>query len=280
MTLEILLQPFTYDYMLRAIYICSLTGGVCGLISCFLIFKNWSLIGDALSHAVVPGVVSAYIFNLPLIAGAFFSGLFAIAGMALLKGQSKLREDVSMGVIYSGFFAIGLLLISLYPALVNLQSIILGNVLAISDFDLAQVSILCLLSFLFITLKWRDLMVLFFDAPHANSIGLRPMPLKIIFFITLSATIIAALQAVGACLIIAMLVIPASCAYMLTDSFAKMLVLSSLIGALSAAFGTYCSFFFNAATGGMIVCLQGFLFLCCMIFSPKYGVLSRNWNDR
>jgi hypothetical protein len=274
MNLEFLLTPFHYEYMCKAIWVCVLIGGVCGFLSAFVTLKGWSLMGDALSHAIVPGVALAYILGLPFALGSFLAGLLAAAAMAFVKAKSRIREDAVIGIIFTTFFAVGLLLISLFPARVDLKSIIFGNILGISDPDILQVIIISALTLVTLALKWRDLMLFCFDPNQARSLGLKTGFLNFLLLILLSATAVAALQAVGACLVVAMLVTPGATAYLLTDRFGKMLWLSAGMGALTSLIGAYASYFLNGSTGGCIVTLQTLLFLLCFFAAPKHGMIA------
>lgn len=269
-----LLTPFHYEYMLKAIVVSALIGGVCAFLSCYITLKGWSLMGDALSHSVVPGVATAYILGLPFALGAFATGLLAAAGMGFVKAHTRIREDATIGVVFTSFFALGLLLISLFPSNVDLRTIILGNILAISDPDIAQVLILSGLALLILGFKWKDLMLFCFDANQARAIGLNTSALHFLLLTLLSAVAVAALQTVGACLVVAMLVTPGATAYLLTDRFGKMIGLAVLMGAGTSFLGAYASYFFNGATGGCIVVLQTLLFLAALFFSPKHGILA------
>ena len=267
-----LLIPFSYDYMFKAMWVSALVGGVCAFLSAYLMLKGWSLMGDALAHSVVPGVAVAYALKVPYALGAFVAGLLAALGMAFVRNQTQLREDAIIGLVFTTFFAAGLLLVSLNPTSVNVQTIILGNILGISDEDALQVVIISLVSFAILTLKWKDLMVVFFDENHARSIGLRPTVLKVLFFTLLSACTVAALQTVGACLVIAMVVTPGATAYLLCDRFHRLLIVSVVIGAGTSFVGAYLSYFVDGATGGVIVTLQTVLFLAAFYLAPKHGV--------
>ncbi len=269
-----LLTPIHYDYMLRAIWVSALIGGVCGFLSSFVTLKGWSLMGDALSHAVVPGVALAYILGLPFAVGAFAAGLLAAATMAFIKAKSRIREDATIGIVFTAYFALGLLLISLFPARVDLKVILLGNILGISDPDIWQVLAISIVTLLVLGLKWKDLMLFCFDANQARTLGLRAGLLHVTLLALLAATAVAALQAVGACLVVAMLVTPGATAYLLTDRFGKMLWLSSATGMLTSLVGAYISYYFNGATGGCIVTLQTLVFLAAFVFAPKHGILA------
>ena len=269
-----LLAPFEYNYMVKAMWVSGLVGATCAFLSAYLMLKGWSLMGDALGHSIVPGVAGAYLLGLPYALGAFFAGMLAALGMTVVRQRSRLREDAIIGIVFTSFFALGLLMVSLYPTSVNVQTIVLGNILGIADEDAIQVVIIAAVSLAILLLKWRDLMVVFFDENHARIVGLDPTMLKILFFTLLSACTVAALQTVGACLVIAMVVTPGATAYLLTDRFGRLLALSVAIGAVTSIVGAYLSFFLDGATGGVIVSLQTALFLLAFLFAPKHGMLA------
>ncbi len=273
--IDVLFEPFSYNYMVKAIWVCALVGGTCAFLSAYLMLKGWSLMGDALAHAVVPGVALAYILGLPYAVGAFFAGLLAAFSMAVVKHKTKLREDAIIGIIFTTFFALGLLIVSLKPTSVNIQAIILGNILAISDYDVSQVVLISVVCLVALCLKWKDLLAVFFDERHARSIGLPATALKVLFFTLLSAACVAALQTVGACLVIAMVITPGATAYLLTDKFPRLVALSVTLGSVTSAVGAYLSYFLDANPGGLIVTLQTLIFLGAFVFAPKYGLVSR-----
>ncbi len=266
--------PFEYDYMLKAILVSGMIGGVCAFLSCFITLKGWSLMGDALSHAVVPGVSLAWLLGLPFSLGAFAAGVLAALGMGWVKNHSRLREDAVIGVVFTAFFALGLLLLSLYPSPLNLRTLIFGNILAISDPDILQVAIIAGVSLTVLLLKWRDLLLFCFDEAHARSLGLNTRFLHFLLLALLSATAVAALQTVGACLVVAMLVTPGATAYLLTDRFSRMLGIATATGAGCGFVGAYASYFLNGSTGGCIVVLQTAVFLVVLALAPKHGLLA------
>jgi len=272
--LDYFTSPLHYDYMLRAIWVSAMIGGVCGFLSSFITLKGWSLMGDALSHAVVPGVALAYMFGLPFALGAFIAGLLAAGAMAFVKGFSRIREDATIGIVFTTFFALGLLLITLFPARVDLKSIIFGNILGISDIDIIQVVIISVITLIVLGLKWKDLMLFCFDPNQARTLGLPVRLLHLTLLTLLSATAVAALQTVGAILVVAMLVTPGATAYLLTDRFSTMLWLSSAMGMVTSVLGAYASYFLDGATGGCIVTLQTLIFLVAFVFAPKHGILA------
>ena len=269
--LEALLEPFSYSYMVNAMWVSALVGGVCAFLSAYLMLKGWSLIGDALSHSIVPGVAGAYMLGLPFALGAFVAGGLAASSILFLQQRSKLKEDAIIGVIFTSFFGLGLFMISLSPMSVSIQTITMGNILAITPTDTFQLVIIGLVSLCVLATKWKDFMVTFFDENHARSIGLNPDLLKILFFTILAASCVAALQTVGAFLVIAMVVTPGATAYLLTDKFPRLLIISVIIGTLSSFFGAYISYFLNGATGGIIVSILTLIFISTFIVAPKHG---------
>jgi manganese/iron transport system permease protein len=269
-----LLEPFGYSYMTNAMWVSALVGGVCAFLSSFLMLKGWSLIGDALSHSVVPGVAGAYMLGLPFALGAFVSGGLAAAAMLLLSERAGLKVDVIIGLIFTSFFGLGLFMVSVSPVSVDVMTITMGNILAITPEDTAQLAIIGLLSLAILTAKWKDLMVTFFDENHARTVGLRPRLLKALFFTLLAASVVAAMQTVGAFLVIAMVVTPGATAYLLCDRFPRLILTSISIGALSSFVGAYVSYFLDGATGGVIVTLQTAVFLLAFFFAPKHGLIA------
>jgi manganese/iron transport system permease protein len=269
-----LLEPFGYSYMFNAMWVSSLVGGVCAFLSCYLMLKGWSLIGDALSHSVVPGVAGAYMLGLPFALGAFIAGGLAAGAMLFLSGRSGLKIDVIIGIIFTSFFGLGLFMVSLSPMTISIQTIIMGNILAISPEDTLQLAIIGIVSLAVLLAKWKDLMVVFFDETHARSIVLRPDLLRAIFFMLLSASVVAAMITVGAFLVIALVVTPGATAYLLCDRFPRIIVVSVLIGTVTSFVGAYASYFLDGATGGVIVTLQTLIFLMAFVFAPKHGILA------
>lgn len=275
-----LVEPFGYQYMLNAMWVSAMVGGLCAFLSCYLMLKGWSLIGDALSHSIVPGVAGAWMLGLPFSLGAFLSGGLAAGSMLFLNQRSRLKEDAIIGLIFSSFFGVGLFMVSLNPMSVNIQTIILGNVLAIAPADIAQLAIIGAASLTILLLKWKDLMVVFFDETHARSIGLNPGRLKLLFFTLLSVSTVAALQTVGAFLVICLVVTPGATAWLLTDRFPRLLMIAVVIGSLTSFLGAWLSYWLDGATGGIIVVMQNLLFITAFIFAPKHGLLANRRRAR
>ena len=272
--LDRLIEPLAYGYMLNAIWVSALVGCVCGFLSAYLMLKGWSLIGDALSHSIVPGVAGAYMLGLPFSLGAFAAGGLAAGAMLFFNNKTILKEDAIIGLIFTGFFGLGLFMGSVSPVPIDIQTIIMGNVLAITRSDTIQLASIGGVTLVLLALKWKDLMVVFFDENHARSIGINPDAMKLLFFTLLAASTVAALQTVGAFLVIALVVTPGATAYLLTDRFPRLIALAALIGAATSALGAYISYFLDGATGGVIIVMQTALFLIAFAFAPKHGLLA------
>ena len=272
--IALLTEPFGYDYMTTAMLVAAMVGGLCAFLSAYLMLKGWSLIGDALSHAVVPGVAGAYMLGLPFALGAFISGGLAALAMLFLTERTGLKTDVIIGMIFTSFFGLGLFMISINPIAISLETIIMGNILAITPEDTRQLLWIGGVSLAVLLMRWKDLMVVFFDEHHARSIGLNPGLLKFMFFTLLSVAVVAAMQTVGAFLVIAMVVTPGATAYLLVDRFGLVLTLSFAIGVTTGFLGAYLSYFIDGATGGVIVCLQTLVFVLAFFLAPKHGRLA------
>ncbi|MBW3097310.1 metal ABC transporter permease [Pseudohoeflea coraliihabitans] len=273
--MSMLLEPFAYDYMVTAMWVSALTGGICAFLSCYLMLKGWSLIGDALSHSIVPGVAGAYMLGLPFSVGAFLAGGLAAAAMLLIRARTLLREDAVIGMIFVSFFALGLFMVSVSATPIDVQRIVLGNILAITPADTLQLAIIGGVTMAVLLIVWKDLMVVFFDESHARAIGLRVGLLKGLFFTLLSASTVAAMQTVGAFLVISLVVTPGATAWLLTDRFPRLIVIAVTIGALTCLIGTYLSYFLDGATGGVVIVLQTLLFLSAFVLAPRHGILAQ-----
>lgn len=270
-----LLEPFQYDFMVQATLVASLIGATCAILSCYLVLKGWSLMGDAISHAVLPGIVAAYILGIPLAIGAFVAGLICASGTGWIKSHSRLKEDTVMGVVFTGLFALGVVMITKVHTNIHLMHMLFGNLLGIEHSSLVQAVVAGGLTLVVILALRKDLLLYLFDANQARAVGLNTTALHYILLALLAATIVAALQAVGIILSVAMLITPGCIAYLLTDRFDRMLWIASSASVFSAIAGTYVSFFLNGSTGACIVLTQAFVFVLAMFFGPKYGILFR-----
>lgn len=276
----LLAEPFAYSYMVNAIWVSALVGGVCAFLSAYVVLKGWSLIGDALSHAIVPGVAGAYMLGLPFALGAFLASGLAAGAMLFLGRRTRLKQDAVIGLMFSAFFGLGLFMISLSPTSVDIRTIMLGNILAVTPGDTLQLVLVAGVSILVLALKWKDLALVFFDEDQACSVGIDPARMKLLFFTLLAASTVAALQTVGAFLVVAMVVIPGATAYLLADRFGAMIVISVATGAGSSALGAYLSYFLDAATGGIIVLIQALAFAAAFLLSPRHGFLAARRRTR
>ena len=274
-----LVEPLQYKFLVRAIWVSAFVGIVCAVLSCYITLKGWSLMGDAVSHAVVPGVVVAYALNIPFAIGAFIFGFGATVAIGYVKSKTRLKEDAVIGVIFTGFFAFGLVLVTKIPSNVDLFHILFGNVLGISQQDIIQTLIAGCLTLIIILLRRKDLLLFCFDANHAKAIGLNTQLMYYTLLSVLALTIVTALQTAGIILVVAMLVTPGSLAYLLSDRFDYMLIISVITSVLSCVMGTYLSYYFDVSTGGAIVVLMTILFICAMIFGPKYGILAQKFRS-
>jgi manganese/iron transport system permease protein len=266
--------PLSYPFMQRALIVAVLVGAVCAVLSCYLVLKGWSLMGDAVSHAVLPGIVIAYAIGLPLALGAFVAGLACALFTGYLKENSRVKEDTVMGIVFSGMFGFGLVLFTKVETDQHLNHILFGNMLGVTVRDLVETGIIAGLTLLVVGLKRRDLLLYCFDPNHARAIGLPVRVLHYGLLIFLSLTIVASLKAVGIILVIAMLVAPGAIAYLLSDSFERMLLIATAAAVGSSAVGTLVSFHIDGATGACIVLIQMAVFLLAFTFAPKRGLLA------
>ncbi|MEM7793088.1 MAG: metal ABC transporter permease [Cyanobacteria bacterium P01_C01_bin.118] len=275
-----LIEPLQAGFMVKAIWVSAFVGVVCAVLSCYITLKGWSLMGDAVSHAVVPGVVVAYALGLPFALGAFIFGFGATVMIGYVKSQTRLKEDAVIGVIFTGFFAFGLVLATKIPSNVDLFHILFGNVLGISQADIIQTLITGIATLTIILLRRKDLLLFCFDPNHAKAIGLKAQLMYYTLLSVLALTIVTALQTAGIVLVVAMLVTPGATAYLLTDRFDRMLAISVATSVISCVFGTYLSYHLDVSTGGSIVVLMTLLFTLAMVFAPKYGILSQKLKHR
>jgi manganese transport system permease protein len=268
--------PLQFEFMVKAILVSALVGVVCSALSCFLILKGWALMGDAVSHAVLPGVVIAYVLNIPFAIGAFVFGVGSVIAIGFIKAKTRIKEDTVIGLVFTGFFAFGIVLVSKVKSTIDLGHILFGNVLGIADSDIIQTVIISVVTLVTLAVLRKDLILFCFDSTHARSIGLNITFLYYTLLSLLSLTAVAGLQTVGIILVVAMLVTPGATAYLLSDRFDHILLIAMASGMFSSVIGTYISYHIDGSTGGCIVVLQTLLFLMAMIFAPKHGLLVSN----
>ena len=272
---DLLLEPLGYEFMVRALITTVITAIVCALLSCWLVLIGWSLMGDAVSHAVLPGVVLAYILGAPFALGALVFGLLAVGLIGVIRDTSRVKEDAAIGIVFTTLFAFGLVLISVTPSQTDLNHIVFGNILGVSDADLVQIGVLAAVALVVLIVKRRDLTLYAFDPTHAHAIGLSPRLLGALLLGLLALTAVVALQVVGVILVVAMLIIPGATAYLLTDRFGRMLVIAPVMSALSSVLGIYLSYWMDASPGGLVVVVQGAAFALVYLFGPRHGLIGR-----
>ena len=265
-------EPLTHDFMRKAILISSLVAAVCGLLSSFLTLKGWALMGDAVSHAVMPGVVVAYALGVPFSLGAFIFGVGSVALIGFIKQKSRVKEDTVIGLVFTGFFALGIVLVSKIKSNIDLMHILFGSPLGISLSDIKQTIFISILVVLLLSIFRKDLMLYCFDPRHAKTVGINVGFLHYLLLTCLSLAAVVGLQTVGIVLVVAMLITPGATAYLLTDKFDRLSLISVLSSIVSSVVGIYLSYWFDIETGGSIVLVQTFIFLFAFLFAPRYGI--------
>lgn len=264
---ETLLLPFQFPFMTNAIMISLIIAIPTALLSCYLVLKGWSLMGDAVSHAVLPGIVIAYIINIPLIIGAFAAGMFCALATGFLKDHSRVKQDTVMGVVFSGMFGFGIVLYTKIQTDVHLDHILFGNMLGVGLEDIATTGVIAILVTAIIVFKWRDMLLHSFDPAQAKAIGL---PVRVIHYgmlSMLSLTIVATLKAVGIILAIALLIAPGAIAFLVTKRFSMMMMISVLTAVIASFLGVYLSFFLDSAPAPTIVLIMTIGFVAAFVFS-------------
>ena len=272
-----LLDPLTHDFMRRALMVSALVGSVCGLLSCYMTLKGWALMGDAVSHAVMPGVVVAYALGLPFSLGAFVFGVGSVALIGFVKQKSRIKEDTVIGLVFTGFFALGIVLVSKIKSNIDLMQILFGSPLGISRSDVNQTLIISFIVIFILLIFKKDLMLYCFDAKHARSIGINTGILHYLLLTLLSLSAVVGLQTVGIILVVAMLITPGATAYLLTDRFDRMTLLAVISSSFSSVLGVYISYWSDIETGGSIVLVQTFIFLIAFLFAPRYGIFKNQF---
>jgi len=278
--LDLILEPLAYDFMVRAIATTVVAAVVCAVLSCWLVLIGWSLMGDAVSHSVLPGVVIAYAIGAPFAAGALVFGVLAVALIGVIRATSRVKEDAAMGIVFTTLFALGVVLISVMPSQTDLMHIIFGNILGISPSEMVQIVVLAAVALTILLAKRRDFTLFAFDPSHAHAIGLSPRFLSGLLLGTLALTAVVALQVVGVVLVIALLIIPGATAYLLTDRFSTMLVIAPIMSALSSVVGIYLSYWLDASSGGLVVVVQGVVFGLVYLLSPRHGLVGKRLQAR
>lgn len=273
--LDLLLEPFTYEFMLRALAATTIAAVVCAVLSCWLVLIGWSLMGDAVAHAVLPGVVLAYLVGAPFAIGALVFGLLAVLLIGVVRDTSRIKEDAAIGIVFTSLFALGIVLVSITPSQIDLGHIVFGNILGVGPTDLLQIAIIGAIALTLLIVKRRDLTLFAFDPAHAHSIGLSPRRLSALLLGLLALTAVVGLQIVGVVLVVALLIIPGATARLLTDRIQRMLVIAPLIAAASSLVGVATSYYLDIASGGAVVLVNAIVFFAVYLLHPTRGLAAR-----
>ncbi|GEO47596.1 metal ABC transporter permease [Companilactobacillus kimchii] len=258
-----------YDFLQSALLTAIMVGIMSGIVGSFIILRGMSLMGDAISHAVLPGVAVAYMFGFNILIGASLFGILAAILIGFVASRSKIKTDTSIGVVFSAFYALGFILISMAESSTNLHHILFGNILAVSDNDIMTTAIVLGVVILFVVVFYKELLVTSFDETYARTYGLKVQIIHYALMLVLTLVTVSALQTVGIILVVAMLITPAATAFLWTDKLSWMLILSAILGVISSTVGLYFSYTFNWASGPAIVIVAAMLFAISFIFSPK-----------
>lgn len=272
---DFLVEPLQYTFMQRALLVTVTASIVCAVLSCWLVLIGWSLMGDAVSHAVLPGVALSYLLGAPFAIGALLFALIAVGAIGVVRNTTIVKEDAAIGVVFTTLFALGVVLISKFPSQIDLNHILFGNLLGVSQADMIQVFVLGGIALAVMIVKRRDFTLFAFDRTQARAVGINPTVISAVMLTLLALTTVVALQAVGVILVVAMLITPGASAYLLTHSFARMLVLAPLVSVGCALVGIYASFYLDVSSGGSVVLTQGLVFVLAYLFSPSQGIVVR-----
>jgi manganese transport system permease protein len=278
--IDFLVDPLEYTFMQRALLVTVTASIVCAVLSCWLVLIGWSLMGDAVSHAVLPGVALSYLFGAPFAIGALLFALIAVGAIGVVRNTTIVKEDAAIGVVFTTLFALGVVLISKFPSQIDLNHILFGNLLGVSQADMVQVFVLGGIALVVMIVKRRDFTLFAFDRTQARAVGINPTVISAVMLTLLALTTVVALQAVGVILVVAMLITPGASAYLLTHSFGRMLVLAPLISVGCALVGIYASFYLDVSSGGSVVLTQGLVFVLAYLFSPSQGIVVRALRQR
>ncbi|WP_072802091.1 metal ABC transporter permease [Rhodococcoides yunnanense] len=277
---DFIVEPLQYTFIQRALLVTVVASIVCAVLSCWLVLIGWSLMGDAVSHAVLPGVALSYLLGAPFAIGALLFALVAVGAIGLVRNTTLVKEDAAIGVVFTTLFALGVVLISKFPSQIDLNHILFGNLLGVSQGDMWQVFVLGGLAFVVMVVKRRDFTLFAFDRTQARAVGISPTVISGLMLTLLALTTVVALQAVGVILVVAMLITPGATAYLLTHRFGRMLILAPSIGVGCAVIGIYVSFYLDVSSGGTVVLAQGIVFTLAYLFSPTQGIVTRRLRRR
>ncbi|MFP4146280.1 MAG: metal ABC transporter permease [Halorhodospira sp.] len=272
---EALAEPFNYGFMQRALLTAIAVGLVCGVLSCFVVLKRWALLGDAISHAVLPGVALAYLAGWPFFVGAFLAGALTSLGIGFIERTTRLKSDTAIGIMFTAAFALGVVIISQVATSTHLMHVLFGNVLGVDRTALQLTLLAGAVALLAVGLGYKELFAYTFDEIHARALGINTAVVHYGLILLLTLTIVASLETVGIILVVAMLIIPGATAYMLTDRLPRMFLLSGACGVISTVVGLYLAYAYDAASGGVMVLVAAALFLAALLLAPRHGLLPR-----
>ncbi|MFW6030124.1 MAG: metal ABC transporter permease [Halanaerobiales bacterium] len=272
---EKIAEPFQFQFMQRALLTSILVGLICGVLSCYIVLKRWSLLGDAISHAVLPGVALAYLLGLPFFLGAFVTGSLTSIGIGFIERNSRIKEDAAMGIMFTGSFALGIVIISRIATSTHLMHILFGNVLGVRMPVLLITLLVTIISLIILFLFHRHFFLYTFDPIQANISGMNTSLIHYGLMLLLTLCIVASLETVGIILVVAMLITPGSTAYLIANDLRTMMIISAIVGIVSSIIGLYLSFVFNIASGGAIVLVATIFFLITFIFAPEHGLINK-----
>ncbi|MBS3667744.1 metal ABC transporter permease [Halomonas boliviensis] len=273
-------DAFQYAFMQRALLTSVLVGAICGILSCYVVLKRWSLLGDAISHAVLPGVAIAYLLGWPFFVGAFITGALTSVGIGAIERHTRIKSDAAMGLMFTSAFALGIVIISKIASSTHLMHILFGNVLGVKQSALLLTLVASVIALLVVWLAYRPLLLYAFDPLQAQALGFNTSVIHYGLILLLTLTIVASLETVGIILVVAMLITPGATAHLLTDRFKTMMLISVGVGVSSAVIGLWLSVVLDVASGGTIVLVATSWFFMALLFSPKQGVLARFWRHR
>jgi len=272
---DLLLDPLRYEFMVRALATAVVAAVVCAVLSCWLVLIGWSLMGDAVSHAVLPGIILAYVAGLPMSLGAVASGMACVLSAGAIEARCRVKSDAVLGIAFTGFLALGMVLLVATPSDIHFMHVLFGNLLGIEPADMIQTLAVGSVTLAAVLVLRRDLILFCFDPGQARVTGISPRRLELILLLLVAATIVAALQAVGVVLVMAMLVTPGCIGLLLADRFGRVMAAAVGSAVLSSVLGTLLSFWLDGATGPSIVVVQALLFALAFLFAPKNGLLRR-----
>jgi ABC-type Mn2+/Zn2+ transport system permease subunit len=269
-----LIEPWTHFFMLQALAVGLMVATLAAILSCFVVLKGWSLMGDAVSHAILPGVVGAYLLGIPLVLGAFAAGLACALASGAIRAASRVKEDAAMGVVFSGMFAVGLIMLSQVRSNVHLSHVLFGSILGIEEEDFWQTLAIASVALAILAVRGRDLVLYCFDPGQARIAGLNIARLRLLLLSVLAASIVAGVQAVGVILVVALLITPGAIGLLLADRFPRMVALAVAAACVATFAGLQLSFMLGASTAGSIVLVLSLEFVLALLFSPRHGLLA------